>query len=330
MLKEFIMGIFQGDLTISNMLKKSIADLRLNSWLLDHIFSNIRDQKEISNAKAFFLNNEFPIVHNMRKDSPPAMFISLSLGSSREDKSQAYLGDMSNEFVDYLPSEINKTIPYVVKPFNIISYDSATGIITMPENIQEFKYISAGMLSVDVNTGNAYKIIEVLSNSRYVVEIGAVITEKQAITPQYPIFRARMESATFLENYTIGIHTSGDVLNTIWLHSIVSYCLLRYRESLLEAEGFQISTISSSEFIKSEQYAQLGEDFFSRYITLEGQVQNFWIKTPQRFIESVDLHDSLNSIDPAGIKILSNKDKLPEVESQNDLWTSVKDPFWDE
>jgi hypothetical protein len=321
------MSIFQGDITISNMLKRSIADLRLNPWLLDHIFASIKDPKEINNAKQFFLNNEFPIVLNMRRDVPPAMFISLSLGSSKEDRSQAFLGDMSNETIDFLPSQINKTIPYVVKPFNIVSYDSVTGIITMPDNIVEYKYISVGMLSVDVNTGNAYKILNTLGNSRYAVEIGAVISSKQAITPQYPIYRARYESATFLEDYTIGIHTSGDVLNTIYLHSIVQYCLLRYRESLLEAEGFQISTISSSEFIKSEQYAQLGEDFFSRYITLSGQVQNFWIKAPQRFIESVDLHDSSNSINPAGIKVISS-DRLPGADDDNDVWSTIDDIFW--
>lgn len=338
-------GIFQGDQIIKSCLSRGLDDIRKNPWLLDHIFSSIKDQQELKNIHDFWNSNDFPVLMSNRKDTPPGFFISINLGSSKEDKSQAFLGDMSNETVNYLPSEINKPIPFIIKPFSIQSYDITTGIVTIPDSILEYKYLSAGMLSINPATGEACEILEVLGSNQYTIQIGSIISETQAITPQYPLYRARMECATFLEDYTIGCHCSGDVLFAIYLHSIVLYSLLRYRESLLEAEGFQISTVSSSEFVKNSQYEGNGETMFSRYITLTGQVQQFWIKTPQRFIESVDLSGSTssttstNSINPSGIKIISS-DRVSGADDQNDLWSTIDDsddiipdnddddPFW--
>ena len=239
--------------------------------------------------------------------------------------------------VDYKPNEIGKPIPFIIKTFTIVSYDPTTGIVTMPEMI-EYKYLNAGMLSVDPSTGDAANIIEVLGSNQYLIAKNLTISNEQAIIPQYPLYRARLESASFSEDYTIGIHCSGDPLWAIYLHSIVSYSLLRYRESLLEREGFQISSISSSDYSKNAQYESIGEHIYSRYITLTGQVQNNWVKAPQRFVESIVFQDP-NSIDPAGIKIISSN-RLPGADSQNDLWSSVSDnddsindnddddPFW--
>lgn len=332
-------GILQTDTIIKNCIEAGLEDLRLNPWVIDHIFSSLKDQSQIAAAKAFFLNNSFPVLMSNRVDSPPGFFISVTLGSSKEDRSQAWLGDMSNETITYSPSQINKPIPYIIKPFNIVSYDPATGIITIPDTILEYKYISAGMLSVDPATGNACNILESLGNSRYAVALNSVISNKQAIIPAYPMYKARLEGGTFIEDYQIGVHCSGDPFHTINLHSIVLYTMLRYRESLLEAEGFQISTVSSSEMVKSSQHESIGESFFSRYITLSGQIQNFWVKAPQRYIESIDFNDSSNALNPAGIKIISS-DRLPGADDGNDMWTTVSDsddltpdnddddPFW--
>jgi hypothetical protein len=54
--------------------------------------------------------------------------------------------------------------------------------------------------------------------------------------------------------------------------------LLRYREELLEARGFERSAIGSDEFIPDAQYLEGKENVFSRYIRVSGNVRQSWPK----------------------------------------------------
>ena len=63
----------------------------------------------------------------------------------------------------------------------------------------------------------------------------------------------------------------------LWLHSIVVYSLLRYRQVLLEKDGYAESIISSSKMYPNPDYSDAGQVIWSREINLTGQVENRWL-----------------------------------------------------
>ena len=53
---------------------------------------------------------------------------------------------------------------------------------------------------------------------------------------------------------------------------------------------------------------------------MTGQVENNWIKSPRRTIESVVLREKTNSGFTGGIKILSNLDAPEFIDKENENW----------
>ena len=65
------------------------------------------------------------------------------------------------------------------------------------------------------------------------------------------------------------------------------------------------------------------ENVFSRWITLRGQVEESWVKTPRRFIEAIDLKDSdSGDLTDQGIKIIS-KNPPEELDTEEDVWITI-------
>jgi hypothetical protein len=165
--------------------------------------------------------------------------------------------------------------------------------------------------------GHGFTILEKSGTNGVKITPGSNLpTGKIGIIPYYQIFRARRERIISQEIYNIACHAQGTEANLIFLFYIVKYCLLRYRESLLEHENFQLSKLSCSDSIRNDTFTT--ERVFSRYITLKGQVEESWIKAPYRVIESI-------GIAPQGIKILSNLDSPASLSTDNDSWVTVEE-----
>jgi hypothetical protein len=129
------------------------------------------------------------------------------------------------------------------------------------------------------------------------------------------------------ETYTIECHAHGDMQTVMWLWSIVLTGLLRYRQSLLEANGFTESVLSSGPpGLNEEMSTEGGEKVYSRNINLTGQVQNTWVKAPHRIIEQVNLRQKIDcDTYTGGIKILTNLSSPAFIEPADEMWTTVED-----
>ena len=325
------MSIFSGDVIIKLAVELGLEDLRNNTWIVDDIFSDFIDnpllaqkygQKEIQNAKDFILNNKIHVVMAHRLDKEEFPSVTIAMGSSNEDKSLATLGDQDIDVVDYDPEDIEKPISWVVQPFNIVSYNAETGIVTMPK-LDAFKYINEGMLLVDTATGDAWAINSKKAGNKIQITAGSDLGDAQkfGIAPKYRGYRARRERIISQESYSIGCHIHGDPSNLLFLFAFVKYALLRYREGLLEHNNFQLSTLNCSEMVKNNSFQ--AENVFSRFITLTGQAEESWIKTPYRKIEAVDMYDS--ETQTTGIKIISQEIDANSEEALNDLWVTIDD-----
>jgi hypothetical protein len=328
------MSIFAGDVIIKTMLELAMDDMRKKPWLIEDVFSDFIENpilaakygmNEINNAKDFIKNNKINYYMSARMDKEEFPAITISLGPSPEDKQLATLGDQTVDSQDFTPSQIDQPIKYIIPPFKIDSYDKATGIITLPESLEGYQYISAGMIIIDPKTGGGFIINEKVGTSGLQIAAGSKLPAKElAIIPQYQLYRARREGIKSQETYQIGVHVHGDPAFLMYLFPIVKYGILRYREALLEANNFQNSTISCSDLINNDAFQS--DKVYSRFITISGVVEETWLKTPQRFIESLALEQNVGTTEmpviESGIKILSQK-APPEYDTEDDSWTTV-------
>lgn len=338
------MAIFQSDMTIKMAIEQGLEDIRKNPWLIQDILgtaistpylSDKYGQKQIDSCKEWFKNNQIDIYMASRKDRDRLPCIVITLGNSNEKEGMKTMADQSTESIILLPQTISKPIPYVVPPFTGATYNGTTGEMTLPAPITAIPNMAPGMILVNPDTGDGY-VINDITPAGVLIQSGLSITiNRLAVVPQNQFYKARIEHSFFQETYNISCHVHGDPQTLLWLHSITLYSILRYREGLLENNGFTEGVVSSSDLMVNNNYPGVGgEEVFTRVITLTGQVENSWIKSPRRIIEVVGLNDRPNQIGDGnggdapndgysgGIKILSNLDTAIE---DNNIWTTIED-----
>ncbi len=302
------------------MLELGLDDMRKNLWLVDDLLSDcIRNpylrekygQAQIDSAREWFLNNQIDVYMRDRTDKDRMPCITISLGNVSEKEEMKTMGDATaEETVTLMPNTIGKPIPYIVKPFIPTAYDQATGEVDIDPSTPHLDAVQPGMVLVNPANGQGYVIQSIVPNGITIEPNLELNATKLAILPKYPFYVARREHTFFSETYSIGCHVHGDVQTLLWLHSIVVYILGRYRESLLEANGFAESKFSSSDLLENPAYTGAGGEMaWTRVITLTGQTQPSWIKAPHRVIETVVLKKKIKGGGyTGGISIISNTD----------------------
>jgi hypothetical protein len=295
----------------------------LSDFVSDPMLSSIYGQKEIDRAKKWFAENEVSIFLPHRMDLEKMPCVTIAIGSNIEDRSLARLGDLTPVVETYQYTQVGKTIPYIIQPFSYISYDQVTGYFVVPETV-DLTIINPGMVVIDPDTGNGF-VISNVGNNGFFISAGSTISFTEiGILPNYRVFKARREIATFQEKITLGCHTHGDPNTLLWLYSILMYGLLRYREGVLESRNFQLSNIETSDMIRNDAFQSFGENVYSRFITVSGQVENTWIKAPKYIIEAINITDSSSGIKQTGLIIKgSDGAEIPEiVDTENEMWVA--------
>jgi len=319
---------------IKEIIDLAVNDLKNNLWLVEDILSDFIENpilsrkfgmKEIDRCKEWLTNNKIHYFQKLRQDSEQFPCVTISMGESFEDKSLTTLGDATIDVIELDPSSISKPIAYIVKPFQVVSYNQATGIVKIPNNTDGAKYISEGQIAVDPETGNGYVILEKKSSTTFKIEPGTELdVDSLAIIPKYQMYRARREGIITQETFNIGCHVHGDPSTLLFLFAIVKYALLRYREGLLEYNNFQLSSLRFSDMIKNDAFG--ADNVYSRFVVLSGQVEESWLKTPYRVVEAIDFtcREALDG--SIGLNILSNLDTSEDTdEADNGVWRTKKD-----
>jgi len=212
------MAIWQGDVFYRRIIELTLRDIKENPWLIDDILSDfvmdpmlsgIYGQKEIDNAKKWFAENDVSIYLPHRMDMEKMPCITISIGSNSEDRSLARLGDLTECVETYEANDIGKTIQYVIQPFAFTSYTQSTGFFETPDSV-DLTTVSPGMVVVDPATGGGYVVVSKTTNGIFIAENTPVTATEIGILPQYRIWRARREIATFQERITLGCHAHGE------------------------------------------------------------------------------------------------------------------------
>jgi hypothetical protein len=326
------MSIWQGDVFFRRIIELILRDVRQNPWLIDDILSDfvtdsmlsgIYGQKEIENAKKWISDNEVSVFLPHRIDFEKMPCVTIAIGSNSEDRSLARMADMTNTVETLQPTQIGKVVPYIVSPFSYVSYNQSTGFFEVPESVN-LLIIQPGMVAINPQNGMGF-IVTNKNNDGFFIAPGTIINfSTVGIIPEYRIYKARREVATFQENISIGCHVHGDPNALLWLYSVMMYGLLRYREGLIESRNFQISTIQTTDMIRNDAFQNFGENVYSRFITITGQVENTWVKAPKRVIEAINI---VEGIDAGLIMINQDNGEVPEIiDSEEEIWVAKTDP----
>jgi len=331
-------GIFQTDALLKTILEESLQDVKNNLWLVEYILEDFTQnkflrtkfgQKQIAAAKEFFLNNNVNVQLQFSKDKEKFPAIFLTMGSSNEFQENRTMGDVGERNIILQPSQVGLKIPYVVPPFIPTSFDVATGTIGVPEGI-DLMPVSPGMVVLNPENGNGYPVISINGQS-IMVQAGIELDASQlGVVPQYRYFQSRLGRSFFEETWAMTIATN-DPQTLLWLHSLVVYTLLRYRE-FFEHNGFLETKLNSTDIFTPEFSNAGGEEIYCRQVTMSGRVVQSWIRGLHKKIESVLIRDinpaAVTLADPSGyvggIRIVSNLTTPPL--QQNDTTYFTENP----
>jgi hypothetical protein len=318
------MPIFQADIRLKTMIELGLEDIRKNEWLLNDILADtvsnqyLRERygSQIESCKQWLSNNRINIfLSEQQADKQEFPSIDIELGSSNEKSEMKHMGDLSVETIDLLPNNINRPIAYLIKPVPG-SYNSTTGAFTFSSNV-DLAGIVPGQIVVNPSTGTGYVIQSVTMANQVNLLTGLSLGSGiYGIIPEHQYYKARIGHTFMQEMYRVTCNAN-DTQTLLWLHSITVYSLLRYREVLLERDGYAESMISSGKIYANPDYSDAGQVIWSRDIDITGQVENRWYMQPHRIIEDTQFP-------PGGIKIISNiTDTSENLETVN--WSTIED-----
>jgi len=286
----YFTGIFQSDVIIRSAIIAALNDLRTKPWLLNYVFAALpRDKltaqdygaKEIARATEWFVNTKIPVHLDVNLKDEMFPCITISLSSSQESESESTLGD--THYHPRVPN--NGQWPILAGPFTPTSYDPTSGLITLDASQVQNFVIVPGHIVIDAQ-GGQHPVLDVDDNNDiYIEENCTANLNGFVIKGQKPYLITHVESARYRETYAIGCHVTGEPVHLTYLHSIVVFCLLRYKESLLEARGFERSTLNSQMLrLDSDTLPQV---IFSRYLTISGMVSQYWPKIIAPTVDAV-------------------------------------------
>lgn len=283
-------GIVLSDIIIRSAILQGLANLRAKPWLLkkyvfaglplDELTAQEYGQKTVDQATNWFLNQDIKVFLTVRQASATYPSISIELANSSEGETT--LGDVN--YQAYEDSDLQW--PTLYGPFQVPAYNPLTGQMTIPDSPIS---LGLGMVVVD-DQGDIHALTDILDDQTVITDTGITSTLNAVqLKGTPPALTASQEACQYRDTYQIGVHCGGEPEYTIWLHAIMQFILLSYKESLLEARGYERSTFSSSNLAFNEAIASSSGDIvFSRYITLTGFVRHQWPKTILPKITTVD------------------------------------------
>jgi hypothetical protein len=285
-----VKGIYPSDLIIGSAINTALQRLRDDPSLVDDIFAKFTDddmtsqqygQSYIDQAKKWFLSTNVPVSMTYRVDEADCPIITIGLQESTE-------AEQTHSDVHYVPEEDldDTNWPPLTQKFDVVQYAASSGLIVLPASVTSTVMPAIGMSILDAE-GRAYPLIEILDDETVAIAPMTIASFRGAVLkgPRSKLV-SNVESVNFRETYVVGCHVMGESSHLSYLHSIVLYSLLRYKQDLLEGRGLERTTLSSAEFRRNDLTGN--ELMFSRAIIVNGFVRQSWRKNKLERIQKID------------------------------------------
>lgn len=326
-----IIGIHQGDVIVRTGIMAAIEDLRANDWLLDDCFNSLPNdmltkeaygQNEVDRAKQWFRSTKIPVMMSTAIVDASFPIITMSVVDSAEaettigdthyvpeqddDRTWPALTPIFEAFyvppgatsfaapANGFPYELPVTLDGNPATITVNSGDLAPGTLIVPPGVSAALVLAPGMQIID-REGVAHEILTVIDDSTVTINPVTADFSKTVIKGKPPSSITIIGSVKHKETYAVGCHVQGEQTHLIYLHTILVFCLYRYKKRLFEARGFERHVITSSDFRRNEQFDP--ELTFSRHLNLTGYVPQVW---PEETNAKITAVESLTVVDGAG------------------------------
>lgn len=290
MIETKCLGLSQTDELLKSALEVGLHELRRRPELLDYCFAWLpKDQltartfgeNELTQARAWFLATDVPVVAASRIDRAKMPCVSVTM--LRDSETGNTLADLH-----YQTHEPKGGWPDLCPPFVPVAYSPTTGIMRLPEATIAALFVVAGQVMVD-RLGRSAEIRERLSREEVRIDANSALeVSGLTVRGRKPAKILTLRNAYFDESFLIGCHATGDQHHAIWLYAIVKFCLLRGRRELLEARGFDCSSISGSDLKQIDYLDTSSQPGFARYLTVSGKALNAWPDEERDAAEAID------------------------------------------
>jgi len=291
MVETKALGIFQSDIIIRTAIMAGLHEMRLKPYLLDFCFASLAKddltknrygEKEIAEAKRWFLSTDVAVVINRRLGE--VQFPCITIAIMKSSESNNTLAD-----VNYEKREASQLTGWnnISDSFNPLSYNRSTGIMVIPEAISKQLLLTAGQILVTRN-GNQYKILEVISRSKdnpNTIVLDTNINDEfngSVFRGAFPPKLLMFGNARFQETYAIGTHVQSEAIHLTYLHSILTFVLLRNRKALIEGRGFEVTALDSGDFGLARYFEGVeAQPIFTRFISISGAILQWWVESEE-------------------------------------------------
>jgi hypothetical protein len=300
MVKTVTKGIFPSDILIRTAMVEGVLQLRKAPWLLDYVFAwlmsdDLTQQQygaaELEEARKWFLNNDISVVMAYRTDKPDFPCIGIELVESNEGGANS-LGDVSNEGPTERieTSDLSPQPVSVLGPFTPKTYDSTTGLVTLPDDFSTDN-LFAGNVLFDSITNKGYTIQDVIDRHTFRIDAGVNANFTKAVVassnPQYVV---HLESVEFQETYRVRCFVNTTPVHLLFLWSVALFILLRNKQDLLEARGFERTTLRALGITVNDGQDN-PERIWMRDILISGYVRQYWPKTAESQIDGIAVNE---------------------------------------
>ena len=289
------MGMNLPDLIIEATIRDGLLYLAQNPSRVDDIFAPMLSafasrkygQSEINKIKTALQTQNIAIVHSFHLAEAKAPCYSIQLGAENEAKERAHLNDFEEQ-VQVPITDVSTLIR--VPNFVPTGYDITSGKVSVDDSV-DLDPAHPGFIFVDAS-GNEQEIQPGMSNDA---------GNKFFFLPRNgnaPNISGNCYIKTFLSytqheekgyssaiNILVGVHTK-EPLFTKYLYVILKYILASRKHDLIQ-RGLVNSTFSASDFTRDLAYE--GDQVFTRFFTISGQVDDTWYSDETQLIDNVDI-----------------------------------------
>ena len=288
-------GILASDILIRSALIEGFNRLKTDPWLLDFVFAWIMNdpltskeygEREAQDAKDWFLNTEFTFTMAYRHDRPQLPAVGIELVESNE-LPVASLGDIHSS-----PTEDIDATEVVIKPHPVLGpftpklYDLTQGLVTLPDDLTTTNLFENNIF-YDSKANVGYPILEIVDETSFLIQAGVQANFTKAfVAPISSFYIAHLESSQFQETYRLRCYINSTPVHLSFLHSALVFVLKKYNQDLLEARGFERSSVSSQS-ITLAQGNDGPELIYARDVVITGFVRQYWPKTLTSKIDGI-------------------------------------------
>lgn len=284
----------QSDIILIKTIREGIDFLRKYPYHLDFVFQDAQStvienefgQREIDQAKKWFLGTNIPVFATYRIDKPQYPCVTVNVLASNESERYARLGETYPEVNDEEMDSQGILIPEISSgPFSP-SYDSATGLITLPTGY-DTSLVFAGQGLFSPTSQKIYVITTINSIDSFTIDTDLIENFTSSyVVPAYQTLHVTRNIAEFEERYEINCIVSGLPGELYWLTAITSYILLQRRQFILEKNNIQLGTFNVGPIEQSSDVNGT-ENFFQKTINMTGIVEVTWLESLDQHVEGI-------------------------------------------